>query len=553
MNESADTVMAEILVILQFVGGAGILLFGIDIMKGALEKISENKMEKMLSALTKNRLSGSIIGAVVTIINQKSAATTAMVVGLANAGVLSLTQAAGAIMGANIGTTVTAQLLASQIGWASWAIIGIGVLARRLVPHKKWRYTGEVMIGFGMMFVGMAALRTNVFSMALLFDVQDHLRFFDEASALSYLIAMLGGFVAAAVSRSSSAMMGVVIAMSMDGLIGFDLAMPLILGINTGKCVPTLYLGGKVNMTVRRVTALQMMFYLIGDLIFVLMFRGLMENAVFWLAPENLPRQIAHAHTLFNLGNAIILLPFANLLVQASDKLILRKKGDKEAAVLNLDKRMLETPGLALAQTAHELTIMAKAAYDNYATAFRAFEHQNSKSADLISMEEDNIDRMQKEIEAYLVRLSRRELTESQRREANLYLGICADIERIGDLAENAIRIVQYSEENEINLSGSAVEEIKSFYGEIAGFCDKTVKALGTNDETLAREVLEDSEAAEDFQKRYKEAHLKRLKEGVCTPGSGIVFIDMVTDLVAIVLHLRSICQSIVESRQQTT
>lgn len=535
------------MIILQIIGGAGILLYSIDIMKSALEKASESRMEKMLGGLTKNRLSGIITGALVTIINQKSAATTAMVVGLVNAGVLTLVQAASVIMGANIGTTVTAQILAFPLETAAPAIIGAGVIVWRVTSHKKIHHIGEAMIGFGMMFIGMSVLKNGIIPLAEFSVIQNYLIHFDQTSMIKYMTAIVIGFVMAALSRSSTAIMGVIIAMSMQGILDFDLAMPLILGVNTGKCLPTLYLGSGVNRTARRATAMQMLFYCVGDVIFILFFRGFMDMAVGFLAPGDIPRQIAHAHTLFNLGNAMLLLPFVKLIVHASDKLIPSKNQREQVSFLNLDKRMLETPGLALAQSGHELTVMADTVFNNYANAFQAFVHQDGKLAELVHIEESNVNRMQKEIEAYLVKLSQKQISEGQQKQVKRYLGICADIERIGDLAENIIKFEEYGEENEVYLSETAMEEIKVLHEKISFLSVKAVQALETNDTKLAAQILEDSSGMEEWHKQMRDAHLERLNAGKCMPGSGVIFVDLTADMIAIAGHIQSICHVLID------
>ncbi|MFA7659718.1 MAG: Na/Pi symporter, partial [Anaerovoracaceae bacterium] len=306
-------------------GGAGLLLYGIEIMKDSLEWVSEGRSQRLIEASGSSTIKNILAGIVVTGINQKSSATTIMVVGMVNAGMVSLTQAAAVIMGANIGTTITAQLLAFRLEYFAPSIVGVAAVFWKYAKTKRIQYTAEIFIGFGILFIGMVFLEQGLIS----FDVdaaQEYLAAFSRPYSMEYLVLIVIGFVATTAVRSSSLLTGVMIAMSAQSLLTIEMGIPLILGINVGKCMTAIIDSRSAGRTAKRAAVIHLLFNTIGAILVAVFFQTLFADLTRFLAVEDVPRQIANAHTIFNLGTALLCAPLVNLLVIASDKLVPVKK-----------------------------------------------------------------------------------------------------------------------------------------------------------------------------------------------------------------------------------
>ncbi len=538
------------MILFQLIGGAGILLYAIDMMKWALGRATEHKIGKLVNNFTKNRVTGIITGAVVTMVNQKSSATTIKVVGLVNAGVLTLVQATAVIMGANIGTTVTGQLLAFKLGAIAPGIVGIGVIIWRLARQKKVSDSGKILIGFGLMFIGMDIMRSGLAQIRG-YEIVRHMLELNETFAVGFLLIIVVGFILSFFCNGSSILIGVMIAMAMEGMMDFSLAMPIVVGANIGKCIPALRAGKGTNRTAKRAAAIHFMLNIIGGIIYVLLFRNSMDAVVNFLSPNDIPRQIAWGHTLFNIVNTILLFPFTKYLVILSGKIVSAKTEADQITELNLDKRLLETPGLALAQASQEITVMAGAVLTNYQTAFEAFMDHDEKRIKVVLQEENAINSMQKEVETYLMKLFQKGISERHQRHTNMLISISADIERMGDMAEEIANFGTYCQEQGLQLSEQGKVEVGEVHERVAALCSDLVEALNKNDAALAQKIIQESTGIENVQQELKQKHIERLNAGVCTPGSGAVFMDVISSMLSIVGYIRDICNDIIEDGKE--
>ncbi len=536
------------IIFFQVLGGSGLLLYGIEIMKDSLELCTEGKTVKLLELSSKSTLKSILAGAVVTMINQKSSATTVMVVGLVNVGMMSLVQATGVIMGANIGTTVTAQILAFRIELLAPCIVGVGAIFWKYVTNKKVQYIAEIFIGCGIMFIGMIFIESAMEPLRMNPQIQQMLQHLKHLGFVEYIYVIVFGFLLTAIVRSSSVITGVMIAMSAQGMLTIEAGIPLILGLNIGKCLSAVISSFGTTRTAKRAAVIHLLFNSFGALLVVLFFRHPMENIMLYLAPQNIPRQIANAHTFFNLGTAVICAPFVSILVKGSDKLVPVKKREEKNEVSNLNVRMLETPSIALAQVNNEIYQMAVLACNIYNQSFQAVRKSSEKIVEWVRQEEENVMRMQKDIEIYLVKLSQKNITDVQHKSLNLLLGVTGDVERISDASSTISKLALFKKKNSVHLSQSAKDELEELHCRIMEVANGMVMAIKDGDASRANTLISMEIQIKAMEEVLRENHVKRLNQGLCTPGSGVLYLDMISHMERVAEHLRKIGIFIIEN-----
>lgn len=522
-------------------------MYGIEIMKDSLEWVSEGRSQRLIEASGSSTIKSILAGIVVTGINQKSSATTIMVVGMVNAGMVSLTQAAAVIMGANIGTTITAQLLAFRLEYFAPSIVGVAAIFWKYAKTKRIQYTAEIFIGFGILFIGMIFLEQglNYFDVG---DVEKYLTAFSRPYSIEYLILILIGFAATTAVRSSSLLTGVMIAMSAQGLLTIEMGIPLILGINVGKCMTAIIDSRSAGRTAKRAAVIHLVFNTTGTVLVAAFFQTLFTDLMVFLAEGDVPRQIANAHTIFNLGTAILCAPLVNLLVVISDKLVPEKK-DHVHPEGNLDVRMLETPGLALAQTYNEIITLAKMSFESYRISFQCVRQPDERDLERILEQEDQILGIEKEIEVYLVKLAQKKNNTRQQHEMlNLMLGVIGDIERISDLSVAIAELAIYKRENSIVFSSQAEREMEEFHEQLSQIVRDVTEALEKRDGVLANSIFPAEIKIKAMEKVLRDNHIDRLSKGICHPGSGVLFIDIINSMEHVAQHLRKIGYFVVEA-----
>lgn len=531
--------------VFQILGGAGLLLYGIEIMKDSLEWVSQGRGQRLLEASGKNTFMSILAGITVTAINQKSSATNIMVVGMVNAGMISLVQAAGMIMGANIGTTITAQLLAFRLEYLAPCIVGVAAVFWKYSRNKRMEYTAEIFIGFGIMFIGMIFMELGFQPFGSVPAAGKILALYGDPAPAEYLALILIGFLAAVLARSSSLLTGIMIAMSAQGILPLKMAIPLILGINGGKCLIALRATRGATRTAKRASVINLLYNLIGMAIVAAFLRDLLPDAMEILAPGDLPRQIANVHTLYNLGAAVICAPFIRFLVLASDRLVPYNKKEEHKSVL--DVRMLETPGLALAQTYLEIINLAKLSFKCYENSFRCIVTEDERLRDHIRETEDVILRSQKEIEVYLVKLAQKNITKDQHEMLNLMLGVSGDIERIADLSINIGDLAIYKKENSIPFSQDAMGEMSAYHEKIHDIINDVAEAMEKKDAVLANNIVSAEIKIKNMEAKLREKHIERLAKGNCNPGSGVMFMDLVNSMEHVAEHIKKIGYFVIE------
>ncbi|MGL5749666.1 MAG: Na/Pi cotransporter family protein, partial [Paraclostridium sp.] len=419
---------------INLMGGLGLFLYGMNLMGDGLQKSAGDKLKKIIELLTSNILMGVIVGALVTAIIQSSSATTVMVVGFVNAGIMTLPQAIGVIMGANIGTTITAQIVSLDLVGLAPMALGIGIVMYLFSKNQKTKTIAEIFIGFGILFTGMDFMKEAVAPLKEFKGFTDMLVNFGQNPILGILL----GFGITAIVQSSSASMGMLLALASEGLIPLAAALPILYGENIGTCVTSLISSIGASINARRAATMHLVFNIIGTLVFMLILTKPITMIVTNINPDDVSRQIANAHTLFNLINVIVLLPFAKLIVKLTMKLIPEREDEiaEKKTVKYIDERMMETPSIALSNTEKETLRMGEKAKRALTKAMEGFLEKSKVKVDKAFEEEKLVNVLQKSILNYLLKLSKTSLNEDSRESVDLLFNTVNDIERVGDHAE---------------------------------------------------------------------------------------------------------------------
>lgn len=529
----------------DLIGGLGLFVFGMKLMGDGLQKAAGDRLKKLLEVLTNNRIIGILVGTGVTSIIQSSSATTVMVVGFVNAGLMSLPQAAGVIMGANIGTTITAQLIAFKLTTVAPIVVGIGVCMYMFAKKKKVRQIGEIMLGFGILFMGMATMEGALKPLAVLPE-------FKQAFAklsVNPLLGVLVGMIATAIIQSSSASTGILLALASTGVISLDAALPVLFGCNIGTCITALLASITANRTAKKAALIHLIFNVVGTVIFMLFLNQVKDIIALisqWTnTTQNIQRQIANTHTFFNITNTLIQAPFIGLMVKLVNKLIPGDDGSETFALKYIDERILETPSIAVGQTVKEVVRMGNVAADNLQTSIDAFFKEDEDLIKLVYEREDLINYLEREITNYLVQLSQKSLSEEQSEIVTSLFHTVNDLERIGDHAENLVELAQYRIDNNLKFSDNAIKELKNMFNKVHESVKNAVSALETKDMESAMYVINTEKDIDAIEKKLRTDHIDRLNKGVCTPASGTIFLDIISNLERVGDHANNVAQAI--------
>jgi phosphate:Na+ symporter len=527
---------------INLIGGLGLFLFGMSYMGDGLQKAAGSKMKDILAALTKNRLMGVLVGTLVTGVIQSSSATTVMVVGFVNAGLMNLNQAVGIIMGANIGTTVTAFLVSLNITKVATFMVGVGVLMYLAAKKKKVKSIAEVIIGFGILFIGMKFMSNAMEPLETNPNFTGLMTSFDNP-----FLGIIVGFVMTAILQSSSATTGLLIAVATTGLITFEQAFPIVYGQNIGTCVTALLSSIGANKTAKRAAVIHLLFNVSGTLLFMLLLRIPVQWLVYELVPSYVPQQIAAGHIFFNVINVVLLFPFANLLVKASE-FIVRKDGQEEEHVTKyIDERILITPSIALTQAAKEVLHLGKLAFEQTDTSVRAFLENNEELAYKVFDIERKVNELSKAALEYLIKLDKVSLTNYEKDKLVVLMNAINDIERVGDHADNIGELVLYKIENKANFSEQAVEELKVMFKDTMDAYQASLDALKSITVDDCNKVIEIDNRIDDMFKSLRKNHIERLNNYVCEPNAGVIFLDIIGNLERMGDHSSNIAESILE------
>ena len=532
-------------IIFGVLGGLGLFIYGIWQMSEGLHKAFGGRMRKILHSLTGGPKRGVVVGAGITSIIQSSSATTVMVVGFVNAGLMTLVQALGVIFGANIGTTVTGQLIAFRLTDYALPIIGIGMLTIFLAKRKSQKYVGEFLMGFGILFLGLNILTSVVKPLG-------QYPWFNNAFVTfgkNPFLAILTGMVVTAIFQSSSVTTGMVLGLAMVNLLDLRAAILLVLGCDIGTCVTALLASLGTNISARRAAVGHIMFNIIGVVIF-LPFLGFFQNLVVHTSGD-LPRQIANANTLFKIINTLIFLPFIRGYAGLLTKIV---KGEEEEEIESmpkyLERHLLNTPSIAVEAAIKETVRTLGLTQRMVGTAVNSFIKNDAKSLERITRGEEAVDSLREAITNYLVELMQHELSLEESKKIPPLIHAINDVERIGDHAENLRDLAEQQIDSKLPFSKMATEELQKMYEDINRMIDCAVNALERKNTDEAKMVLEQECLINTLRDRLKENHVKRLQQGQCNVLSGVIFLDAISNLEKIGDHLTNVAQAVIEGLQ---
>lgn len=534
-------------IFISLIGGLGLFLYGISVMGDGLQKSTGPKLEKAIGLLTSNIVMGVLVGTVVTGIIQSSGATTVMVVGFVNAGIMSLYQAIGVIMGANIGTTVTAQLVSFDVSILSSIALGIGIVLHMIGSKGKpmIKNISEILIGFAILFIGMRFMKDAVSPLSQYPIVKKILSELSDKP----ILALLAGLVMTTILQSSSASMGILIALASQGLMPLSAALPILYGDNIGSCTTSLISSIGANKNAKRAATMHLCFNIIGTILFMLILNKPISIIVKYLDPNDAARQLANAHTLFNIINVIILLPFSKFIVKLAILIIPEKADEKDegdSVTKYLDSRMLETPAIAFGNIIRESLRMGRKAKECFISSKEALVNKSQKKINETLEKEKLINNQQKKIIDYLIKLSNTGLDAKMRKSLDLLFHTINDIERVGDLSENIAELAEDAIKYNIKFSQHAIDEIEEIYSKTLDAYSLALQAMEKNDMVISKRVIELEKEVDSLDKLYRDEHMERLNNRLCTIDSGIIYLDLLTNIERISDHSASIAKRVI-------
>lgn len=541
----------DIGMLFSFIGGLGLFLYGMNVMADGLQKSAGDRMKQLLGFLTNNRFLAVIVGTVITGIIQSSSATTVMVVGFVNAGIMTLTQAVGVIMGANIGTTVTAWIV-SMSEWGAFLkpeflaplVVGIGSFVILFSKSSKKKTIGEIAVGFGILFIGLSLMSDSITPYK---DAPIFSKLF-MVLGNNPILAILAGAVVTGIIQSSSASVGILQTLAMNGIVNWKSAIFITLGQNIGTCVTALLSSAGAQKLAKRAAVIHLLFNVLGAVIF-----GIIMFVIFSIAPDFAASkidsvQISIFHTIFNVSNTIILFPFANHLVKLSGVIIrnsevdLKEEEKVEVITLrHLDERIFESPSFAVENAVLEAGHMGDVVLTNTKLALEAARENDIHKVKLVFENEKTINNLQKLIIEYLVKINNLSLTEKQHMVINNLFYMINDIERVGDHAENIAELAEVKCKNNIIFSEIAQEEITQIMEVGFKSIDNAISSIKENNIEYVRKVVKYEDMVDNMEEELREKHIERLSNSLCEPESGIVFLDIISNLERISDHAYNI------------
>ena len=552
----------DVSMLFTFIGGLGMFLYGMHIMAEGLQHFAGGRMQKLMGFLTQNRVMAILVGTLVTAVIQSSSATTVMVVGFVNAGMLNLSQAVGVIMGANIGTTVTAWIV-SMSEWGSVLkpeffaplLVGIGAFVVLFVKSEKKKRIGEILIGFAILFIGLTFMsdailpyrESPVFSAAF------------TVLGKNPILAVLAGAVVTAIIQSSSASVGILQTLAMNGIVGWNSAIFITLGQNIGTCVTALLSSAGSGRNGKRASVIHLSFNVFGAIIF-----GILMYLLFAIFPEwgnstISSVEISIFHTVFNVSNTLILFPFADKLVDLSGKLV---RGEDETAVLDgereavrrlvsrLDRRLLNNPSFALAAAQKEVAAMGRTACMNLESALEAVRDGNMERVQGVYDREKDINGMEKALTAFLVEVDNLSLTEWQHEKVKNLFYTVSDIERAGDHAENIAELAESMNKDQVSFSKKGKSDLDLIAAQTLQALQISVEARETGKPETANSVHALEQSVDMLEDEMREKHIRRLSKGKCNPESGVIFLDLISNLERIADHAVNIADYVAAESQ---
>ena len=525
--------------VLSLVGGLGLFLFGMKLMGEGLETVAGSRLKKLLEKITSHPLLGVLVGLVVTGAIQSSSATTVMVVGFLNAGLLKLEQAVYIIMGANIGTTVTSFLIGLNINDLALVALFLGVVLIMFFKKKLAQHIGMVVVGFGILFTGMDMMSGAMEPLKEIAWFRDMM-----ASFSNPVLGILMGALLTAIIQSSSASVGILQALAASGAVNLGGVIYILFGQNIGTCVTALLASIGTNRAGKRAAMIHLLFNVIGTLIFIPV--TMFVPYVQWIeALTGDPKmQISYAHIVFNIVVTVLLLPFAKYLVKLATRLVPGRDSEYEEMRLHyLDERILHTPAIAVAQVLKEVERMAQIARNNFNLSMETFFKPSPDKVQQIKQNEQVLNYLNHNITGYLVKIHALDLLEADSRRVGSLFHVVNDLERIGDHAENIEEYSQALGGDRPPFSEDAMAEVKDMWSRTLKIVDESIGFFLKNepDQTVRDDIASQEDEIDELVVALREHHVQRLSKMECFPETGMIFVDILTDLERVSDHATNI------------
>ena len=540
-------------------GGIAIMMFGMKFMGSNLEQLAGNKMKKMLGKMTTNRFAGVGVGAMVTAIINSSTATTVMLVGFVNVGLLTLAQATSVIMGANIGTTITAQILslsgdgqALDMNAIAAILAAAGMVLTMVVKSDKIKKLGYILVGVGMIFIGLklmsksvdSIIYTNVGGKKVLMPIFETI--FQNENIFPIILIVVG-IVFTALIQSSAAITGILIALG--SAINFRTAVFIILGSNIGTCITSIISSIGTSTNAKRTAIIHLLFNLFGCLICIIpiwIWTKEVGNFMYLISGDSMERIIANFHTLFNLLTTIVLLPFTSVMVKMANKIIPEHTEAPDAYKFAfIDNRLLETPAIAADATKKELVRMSEISKENVNFSIEMLLDEEKDNTETIRENEKVINHLNQSITAYLTKLVSKDLSDEDDKKIGSYFHVVSDIERIGDYAENIMEYAHRLRKEESSFSLDARSELLELVSTFNNLYEASISAFQTRNVEKLAEVDELEQKMDDISAQLENKHISRVKEGACTAQLGSVYLQTVSNLERVGDHITNVAFSI--------
>lgn len=544
-------------IVIPFIGGLAMFIYGMNIMADGLQNAAGSKMKKILEVLTQNKLMGILLGALVTAIIQSSSATTVMVVGFVNAGLMNLAQAISVIMGANIGTTITGWLVSS----AEWAkmlspttlaplAVMAGVIISLVGKKAKSKDVAGIIIGFGILFIGMSTMSDAVKPLR---DSEVFRTAFITLGA-NPLMGILAGAGVTAIIQSSSASQGILLSMAAAGLVPTKAAVFIIMGQNIGTCITAIMSSIGASKNAKCVGTMHLLFNITGSVIF-----SIIALIVFAKADPSLGEgiitmtQISAIHTVFNIGTTLILLPLSGIIIKMAMKIngIKEVITEDESQLVHLDKRMMSTPAVAVAGAKLETIRLSRIARENLAAAIETLENHDEEKIAAVKQKESVINKVCDSISEYLVELVMHHLNDKDNETVTSLLNTISDIERVGDHAENVVELAEEMKNEGISFSEMAMGELTEMTKATLGSYDNAIKALEQDEVSYAVKTAFLEQQVDKMEKELRAGHITRLSNAECSMSAGIHFLDLLGNLERVSDHAMNIAQVVLNEHRK--
>ncbi len=512
-------------IIIMLFGGLGVFIYGMQIMSSGMQKAAGDRMRRILEILTSKPLMATLTGIIVTLLVQSSSTTSVMVIGFTNAGLLNLTQALATMLGANIGTTITGQIIAFNASVLIYPTLGIGAFLHFFGTNRTYKNIGQCVLGFGFLFLGLSIMSDAMF------PLRNYPPFLEMLASFGNIpiMGILAGALFTAIIQSSSATVGVVMALTLQGLIDAPSAISIVLGANIGTSITAALACIGTNMTARRAVVGLVIVKVLGVIIVLILFNPFVELVSY--TGTAVTRQVANAHTIFNVINVLIALPFLNPLLRLVKRIIPGDEHVVEMGTKYLDHKRLINPSVAIASARQEILRMAYLAREVLQDSIKIFIENDRKLITHTLQKEELIDKLEKDITIYLADMAEGSMSKKQSQTVAHLMHAINDLERIGDHGCNIINLSKSKTEDKLQFTEAALEELEELHSKVDKLLERAIVSFHKEDINMAYAVIKEDDIIDNMERVLRKNHIERIKQKICQPESGVIFLDLISNL----------------------